>query len=197
MYLAESSSWVVAFTSNEHRHPMEQLHWSHPSPPLCNSLRGDSPIEQLLFLVYRHFAARQMLLQLIRGSVSLDSWICSPGAHTSTPAFLNMGAPSWGAARVTLLHGVREGQATNLSRSWELEAGNQKLGTLILCETPDILGMDSLMPRTQVSPFLSLYSAPETAAGASRSGRLVCGQPGPLEPEAISMPLSGWPFLLH
>ena len=75
-----------------------------------------------------------------------------PGSYTSHLHFLTQGAPPWGAARVTLLSSVcKERQVTNLSRSWELEAGN----FVILCETPGYLGMDSLMPRTQVSPFLS------------------------------------------
>lgn len=54
---------------------------------------------------------------------------------------------------MTLLSTVcEERQITNPSRNWELEAAS----FVILCEPPGYLGMDSLMPRTQVSPFLLL-----------------------------------------
>lgn len=160
---------------------------------------GTAPIEQLLPW-FTDTAAQSVSAAHPRVySESVTAGFASWCSHFHT-CISCTGAPSWGAARVALLsHGVR-GKTGHQplqklgTRSWE-----QKLGTLwSFVETPGYLGMDSLMPRTQVSPFLSLsIQCSRNCSGASRSGRFSVWTAGTTGAWGHFTATSWLAFLLH
>lgn len=111
--------------------------------------------------------------------------------HTSTPAFSDTSSPISRICFSDSLSMACEGK--HFTEQELILLHDCKPGTSqCFVEPPRNQGIEGLTPGSRVSPFLSLHTVlQELQWGLPDAGDSVCGQPGPPEPEAVSLPVPG------